>query len=92
MCLIYHFHWSSDLFKSPTGKSELLETLKETKQTQEEKIVKLEALVCNQNIHLQEMNGVAAMNKYLERHNADLQKRVEQLEHFLFKSRTTTDA
>jgi hypothetical protein len=66
-------------------KSALLDMSKSANELQAKKIANLEVVISEQSVRLQEMQGVVAVNKYLETHNAELKRKVEQLERVFFK-------
>ena len=70
-----------------------VEVLRQTNQALGVKISKLEDVINTQHAQLREMSGVQAVNQFLEAHNAELRKRVDQLEQLLVgKCRVVADA
>ncbi len=72
------------------ARSELLDMFKESKQSTDERIVKLEALIEDQTAQLIGMSGLLAANRFLESSNAELKHKIEQLEMLAFNHRTHT--
>jgi hypothetical protein len=73
--------------------TQYIDVLKQTNQAADARIAKLESMTEAQNAQLREMIGVRAVNQFLETHNAELRKRVDQLEQLLVgKCRAVADA
>jgi len=62
------------------ARSELLDMCKENKQSCDERIVRLEALIQDQHTQLLGMSGLLAANRFLEDSNAEQKHKIEQLE------------
>ena len=70
-----------------------IDVLKQTNLAADARIAKLEDVINTQHTQLREMSGVQAVNQFLEAHNAELRKRVDQLEQLLVgKCRVVADA